>query len=103
MNTKKLKTAKEASDPFQTRGTPNNLRTLQKFQVPDFRDISVILTAPQPHSSSFDIISSSFIRESKHLFIVSQTCFNENLFLLFGNNGFSLSFELLDNLATHIT
>ena len=37
------------------------------------------------------------------LFIVSQTCFNKNDFLLFVNNGFSLFFELLDDLATHIT
>ena len=37
------------------------------------------------------------------LFIVSQTCFNKNDFLLLLNHGFSLFFELLDNLATHIT
>ena len=29
-------------------------------------------------------------------------CFNKNDFLLLLNNGFSLFFELLDNLATHI-
>ena len=30
-------------------------------------------------------------------------CFNKNDFLLLLNNGFSQFFELLDNLATHIT
>ena len=30
-------------------------------------------------------------------------CFNKNDFLLLLNNEFSLFFELLDNLATHIT
>ena len=50
---KKLKNAKEASLPFYTRDIPNNLQTLQKFKVPNFRDISVILTASHRHSSSF--------------------------------------------------
>ena len=30
-------------------------------------------------------------------------CFNKNDFLLLLNSGFSLFFQLLDNLATHIT
>ena len=30
-------------------------------------------------------------------------CFNKNDFLLLLNNGFSQFFELLDNVATHIT
>ena len=55
---KKFKTTKEASLPFSTRGTPNNLQILQKFKVPDFRDISITLTTPHHHSSSLDILSS---------------------------------------------
>ena len=54
---KKLKTAKEASLPFSPRGTPNNLKSLQKFKVPDFRDISVTLIAPHRHSFSHGILS----------------------------------------------
>ena len=57
-----------------------------KIQVPGFRDISVILTAPHRHSSFLDILSlflpgkqTSFVC----FFIVSQTCFNKNDFLLF--------------------
>ena len=61
---KKLKTAEEASTPFYTRGAPNNLQTLQKFKVPDIRDISVILTPPHRHSSFFDILPSSFRKEN---------------------------------------
>ena len=74
---------------------------LQNLKVPDFRDVSV---TPHRHSSSVDILS-SVVQESKNhlLFIVSQTGFNKNNFLLLLNNGFSLFFELLDNLATHIT
>ena len=104
---KKLKTAKEASLQFQTRGTPNNLQTLQKFLVPDFKDISVIITESHRYSSSLDILSSSFFRKANIvclLFIVSQTCFNKkHLLKIFVNNEFSLFFELLDNVATHIT
>ena len=67
---KKLKAAKEASLPFLTRGTPNNLQTLQKFKVPDVRDISVILTTPHRHSPCLDILS-SYCEESKHrLFVI---------------------------------
>ncbi len=42
-----------------------DLQKLQKFKVPDFRDVSVTLTAPHRHSSSLDILSSSFCQESK--------------------------------------
>ena len=77
---------------------------LENFKVPDFRDVSVSLTAPYRHSSSLDILSSSVCQKSKPLFfwlfIVSKTCFNKNDFLLLLNNDFSLFFELL---ATHIT
>ena len=101
----KRKTAIEASLPFSTRGTPNNLRTLQKFKVQDIRDISVLLTSPHRHSFSLDILSSSFWQEINIIclsFIVAQTFFNKKK-LLFVKNGFSLFFELLDNLATQIT
>ena len=68
---KKLKTAKEASLLFETRGTPNNLQTLQNFKVPDFRDVSVTLNAPHRHSSALDILSASVNQESKHrLFLI---------------------------------
>ena len=70
-NKKKLNAAKEVSIPFSIRGTPNNLQTLQKFKVPDFRDISVTLTATHRHPSYLDILSSSFCQESKHrLFVI---------------------------------
>ena len=101
---KKLKTAKEASLPFYTRGTPNNLQTIQKFKVPDFRDISDTLTAPQCHSFSIFFLL-LFARKANIvclLFIVSQTCFNKNDIFCFVNE-FSLFIELLDNLATLIT
>ena len=47
-------------------GTPNNLQTIQEFKVQNYRDISVILTAPHRHSSSLDILSFSVCQESKH-------------------------------------
>ena len=84
---------------------PNNLQTLQKFKAPDLRDISVILTAPHRHSFSLDILS-TFCQESKHCLLVIYcltNVFQWKPFLLFVNNGFFLFFELLDNLATHIT
>ena len=96
---KKLKSTKEASLPFYLRSIPKNLQTLQKFKVSDFRDVSITLTAPHCHSSSLDILSSSVSRKANIiclLFIVSQTCFNKNDFLLLLNNGFSLFFELLE-------
>ena len=76
-------------------------------KVPDFRDTSLILTAPHCHSSALYILSSFFFARKADivclLFIVSQTYFNKKTFLLFVNYGFSLFFELLDNLGTHIT
>ena len=67
---KKLKSAKEAFLLFYTWGTPNNLQTSQKFKVPDFRDVSVTLTASHCHSSSLDILSSSVCQESKHHLVI---------------------------------
>ena len=95
----------QRSDPFHSQATPNNLLTLQKFKVLDFRDISTYSN----HTSSSHSLSSIFLflllfaKKANIvclLFIFSQTCFNKNDFLLFVNNRFSLFFELLDNLAT---
>ena len=41
-----------------------------KIQIPDFRDISVNLTATHRHTSSLDILSSSSCQESKHRLLV---------------------------------
>ena len=79
-----------------------------KFKVPDFRDVSVTLTAPHRHSSSLDILSSSVCQEIKHCLFVCYSLSHERvsiktIFLLLLNNRFSLFFELLNNLATYIT
>ena len=79
---------------------------LQKFKVPDFRNISVILTAPHRYSSSLDILSSSFGQESRHCFLVIyclSNVFQWKHFCYLLKAGFFLFFELLDYLATHIT
>ena len=86
---KKLKTTKGASLPFLTRDTPNNSQTLQKFKVPDFTDISVILT----HIIITIPLSIFFLPGEQTLF----ACY------LLSHKRFSVFFELLDNLATHIT
>ena len=82
---------------------------LQKFKVPDFRDVSVTLTAPHRHSCSLDNLSSCF--PGKQTSFVCYLLTHKPvsiktillLLLLLLNNEFSLFFELLDNLATHIT
>ena len=69
--------------PFRSGPEPfwTTCRHLKKFKVSDFRDISVILTAPHSHSSSLSL-SMFFLFARKAnivclLFIVSQTCFNK--------------------------
>ena len=76
-----------------------------KISVSDFRDVSVtlthlIITLPLP--IFFLLLFSGKANIVCLLFIVTQTCFNKIDFLLL-NNRFFLFFELLDNIATHIT
>ena len=85
---KKIKTAKEVFLPILDSRHSEHSQTLQKFKVPDFRDISVTLTAPHRHFS----VSIFFLR----LFA------GKAIIVCLLNNGFSQFYELLDNLTTHI-
>ena len=58
------------SSILDPRHSEQPLDVTNKFKVLDFRDLSVILTAPHCHSFSLDILS-SVCQESKHRLFVS--------------------------------
>ena len=103
---KKLKTAKEASPHSKPEVLLKTFRRYKnsKFQTLEIlRSLSLHLIVTLPISIVFILLLARKANIVCLLFIVSQTYFNKNDFLLLLNNWFSLFFELLVNRATHIT